>query len=70
MATPWLRMVVAILSGGALLLEVSALIAPASALPKPAVSAKLDTILLLRAVGDNGQPRLLKAALDGRSVDT
>ena len=52
-----------------MLLEVSALIAPASALPEPEVSAKLDTILLLMAVGDNGQPRAVRATVDGRSVD-
>jgi len=51
-----LRTVVAILSGSALLMEVSAPIASASASPEPEVRAKLDTILLFMAVGDSGQP--------------
>jgi hypothetical protein len=63
-----LRTIVAILSGGALLLKMTALIAPTSALPEPEVSAKLDTILLLMAVVDKGQPHALRASVDGRSV--
>lgn len=40
----------------------------AKTLPEAEVSAKLDTILMLMAVDDNGQPRAVQANVDGRSV--
>ena len=46
----------------------SALIAPASALPEPEVSAKPDTVQLLMAVGDNCQPHAVRVSGNGRSV--
>ena len=42
---------------------------PAKALPAAEVSAKLDTVLLLMAVNDNGQPQSVKAKIDGRNVN-
>jgi uncharacterized MnhB-related membrane protein len=56
-----LRSAVTALSGAALLLGSSGLMAPAQALPEAEVSAKLDTILLLMAVNDKGQPRAVPA---------
>ena len=41
---------------------------PAEALPESEVSAKLDTILLLMAVDDQGKPRAVQATIDGNSV--
>jgi len=65
-----LRSVAGALSGPALLLVVGwALMAPARALPDAEVSAKLDTVLLLMAVNDKGQPRAVPAKVDGRSVN-
>jgi hypothetical protein len=51
-----------------LLLWGTALAPQARALPEAEVSAKLDTILMLMAVDDKGQPRPVKATIDGRSV--
>lgn len=69
MVFSWLRAVVAALSGGAWLFGSSVVFPPASALPEAEVSTKLDTILLLMAVGENGQPRAVKATVDGRNVN-
>ena len=69
MASSLLRPAAAALSGAALLLGGSGLMAPARALPEAEVSAKLDTILLLMAVNDKGQPRPVPAKVDGRTVN-
>jgi len=51
------------------LLGVSAPMA-AFALPEAQVSEKLDTILMLMAVDDKGQPAVVKATIDGKSAET
>lgn len=56
-------------SGAAVLLAGSASLIPALALPDGAVNAKLDTVLLLMAVDDQGQPRSMPVQVDGRSVN-
>lgn len=57
------------LLGGAALMSALLVPAPVLALPEAEVSAKLDTILLLMAVNDKGQPRTVAAKIDGRSVN-
>ena len=52
----------------ALLLAGAGLPPAARALPEAEVGAKLDTILLLMAVDDNGQPRAVNTTVDGRAV--
>jgi hypothetical protein len=71
MVSSLLRPAAAVLSGAALLLGGLGLTAPAPAwaLPEAEVSAKLDTILLLMAVNDKGQPRPVPAKVDGRTVN-
>lgn len=41
----------------------------AQALPEAQVSEKLDTILMLMAVEDKGQPAVVKASVDNKSAD-
>ena len=71
MLSSLLRPAAAVLSWAALLLGGLGLTAPAPAwaLPEAEVSAKLDTILLLMAVNDKGQPRPVPAKVDGRTVN-
>ena len=46
----------------------AALPVSAQGLPEAEVTAKLDTILMLMAVDDKGQPRPVEATIDGRKV--
>jgi len=57
------------LLGGAALMSALLVPAPVLALPEAEVNAKLDTILLLMAVNDKGQPRAVPSKIDGRSVN-
>ena len=66
MITNRLRRLAALLGG--VLLAATAPALPARALSEAEVSAKLDTILLLMAVDDKGQPRAVPATIDNRSV--
>ncbi|EAQ68976.1 tic22-like family protein [Synechococcus sp. RS9909] len=56
------------LLGGLLLWGTAASGSAVRALPEAEVSAKLDTILLLMAVDDQGKPKAIPATIDGRSV--
>lgn len=69
MASSGWRTAAAVFSGAAVLLAGSASLLPALALPDGAVNAKLDTVLLLMAVDDQGQPRSMPVQVDGRSVN-
>lgn len=69
MASSGWRTAAAVFSGAAVLLAGSASLVPALALPDGAVNAKLDTVLLLMAVDDQGQPRSMPVQVDGRSVN-
>jgi hypothetical protein len=52
-----------------LILSAATVLPPsARAIPESEVSAKLDTILMLMAVDDQGKPRAVQATIDGRSV--
>lgn len=54
---------------GSLIFGATAIAAPSSqALSESEVSAKLDSILLLMAVDDQGKPRAVTATIDGRRV--
>lgn len=53
-----------------LALSIGTAISPALALPQDQLTTKLDTILLLMAVNENGEPKAVPAMIDGRNVET